>query len=244
MKSSKFKERLYRRRMVSADLHSKSICIQETDLQVSADRPPEADYLKKRIRFYRGQIEDYIGSDRRFLTSLKPIPVELKSHPVIRRMAQAAKAANVGPMAAVAGAMAEFIGRDLLKRGCRQVIIENGGDIFLKVEKARKVAIYAGPKKAWGNLAIKIYPAHTPLGICTSSGVIGHSLSFGSADSVVVLSKNASLADAVATATCNRIRSKDDLRGALDFARSIRGISAVVVIFGDVLLSWGELEFC
>jgi len=244
MKSSKFKERLYRRRKASADLYSKSICIQETDLQVLADKPIEADFLTKRIRFYRGQIEDYIVSDRRFLTSLKPIPVELKSHPLIRRMAQAAKAANVGPMAAVAGAMAEFIGRDLLKKGCRQVIIENGGDIFLKVRRQRKVAIYAGPKKAWRNLAIKIYPDHTPLGICTSSGVIGHSLSFGSADCVVVLSKNASLADAVATATCNRIRSKEDLRGALDFARSIRGISAVLVIFGDALLSWGELEFC
>ncbi len=244
MKSSKFEERGYRRRMASADLYSKNISIQETDLQVSADKPIEADYLRKRIRFYRGQIEDYIGGDRRFLTSLKPIPVELKSHPVIRRMAQAAKAANVGPMAAVAGAMAEFIGRDLLKKGCRQVIIENGGDIFLKVQKARKVAIYAGRKVVWGNLAIKIHPDHTPLGICTSSGVIGHSLSFGSADCVVVLSKNASLADAVATATCNRIRSKDDLRSALDFARSIRGISALLVIFGDALLSWGELELC
>jgi ApbE superfamily uncharacterized protein (UPF0280 family) len=158
-------------------------------------------------------------------------------------MSAQAKKANVGPMATVAGAIAEFLGRDLLKKGYKEVIVENGGDIFLKTAKTRLIGIYAGKSKLWNRLKLKIKPKDTPLGICTSSGTIGHSLSFGSADSVVILSRNASLADAVATATANRVNSKEDFQKSLNFARSIKGICAVVIILGNNLISWGKIEF-
>ena len=215
----------------------------ETDLQILTNKSLDRDFVKEKMRSYRWDIENYIIKDRRFLTALKPIEVELNAPAIVKEMSKAANLANVGPMAAVAGAIAEFLGRDLLKQGYKDVIIENGGDIFLVTRKTRIIGIYAGKSKLWQGLSLKIKPKDTPLGICASSGTLGHSLSFGCADSVVILSKNTSLADAVATATCNRVNSKNDLSFALNFSRSIKGICGVVIIFKNNLTSWGKFEF-
>jgi ApbE superfamily uncharacterized protein (UPF0280 family) len=194
------------------------------------------------VRFYRRQLENYIAKDPRFLTALKPLAVELNAPLIVKEMSRQAKKAGVGPMAAVAGAVASFLGKDLLAKGYKEVIVENGGDIFLATRKTRSIAIYAGKSKLWRGLALVVNPQDTPLGICASSGTIGHSLSFGSADSVVILAKNAVLADAVATATCNRICSKEDLNKALDFAKSIKGISGVVAIIKNNFIGWGKVS--
>lgn len=225
------------------DLHLTHIVDKETDLQILTNKRLDKDFIKERIRAYRFDIENYISKDRRFLTALKPIEVELNAPLIVKEMNAAAKKANVGPMATVAGAIAQFLGKDLLKKGYPEVMIENGGDIFLGTRKIRKIGIYAGKSKLWRGLSLKIKPKDTPLGICTSSGTIGHSLSFGLADSVVILSKSALLADAVATATGNLVKRKDDLHPALDFARAIKGIYGVVIILKNSLITWGKVEF-
>mgnify|MGYP002683397260 FL=1 len=117
-------------------------------------------------------------------------------------MSDESKKANVGPMATVSGAICEFLGFELLKKGYKDVIIENGGDIFLKSRKARLIGIYSGRSKIWENLCLKIKPKDTTIGICPPYGTIGHSLSFGQADSVVILSPSSSLADAVSSVSC------------------------------------------
>jgi ApbE superfamily uncharacterized protein (UPF0280 family) len=243
MKTSKYQRRFYREWVRAEDLRSLRVGVKETDVQVLIDKPIDAGFIRGRIQKYRGDIENYIARDRRFLTGLKPIAVERTAPPIVKAMGEAAKKADVGPMAAVAGAIAAFLGRDLLKRGCKDVIVENGGDIFLKSSKVRTIGIYAGRSKAWQGLSLKIKPKDTPLGICASSGTIGHSLSFGVADCTVVLAKDAALADAVATATGNRVASGRDLHNAIAFARSIRGIRAAVVILKNKIISWGEVEF-
>ncbi|MDP2923524.1 MAG: UPF0280 family protein [Candidatus Omnitrophota bacterium] len=243
MKTTKYQRRFYRDWVRQKDLHLAHIMDKETDLQILTNKPIDKDFLKERIRQYRWDIENYIIKERRFLTSLKPIEVELNAPEIVKEMTQAAKLANVGPMASIAGAIAEFLGKDLLEKGYKDVLIENGGDIFLATRKTRIIGIYAGKSKLWQNLSLKIKPKDTPLGICASSGTIGHSLSFGCADSVVILSKSASLADAVATATANRINSKEDLSSALDFSRSIKGICGAAIIFRNNLASWGKVEF-
>jgi len=243
MKTDKYQRRFYRDWVKAKDLYAKHISDKETDLYILTNKPLDESFLKDKIQMYRMAIENYIAKDRRFLTALKPIAVELNAPSSVKAMAKAGKLANVGPMAAVAGAIAQFLGRDLLKRGYREVVIENGGDIFMQIEKTRVIGIYVGRSKLWKGLGLKIKPKNTPLGICTSSGTIGHSLSFGLADSVVVLSLDASLADAVATATANLVRSKTDLQKAVDFAKSIKGILGVVIIINKHLISWGEVEF-
>lgn len=243
MKTSKYQRRFYRDWVKDKKLHITQIIAKETDIRITADKEIDRHFVEERVGSYRWDIERYIERDHRFLTSLRPLSVELNSPSIIKEMADKSKEANVGPMSTVAGAICEFLGRDLLKKGYKDVIIENGGDIFLKTRKVRLVGIYSGRSKLWNNLCLKIRPKETPLGICTSSGTIGHSLSFGQADSVVILSKSVSLADAVATATCNRINFKQDLQKALDFARKIKGILGVVIILKNNLVSWGKIEF-
>lgn len=244
MKSDKYQRRFYRDWVKAKDLHHAHIVARETDLQFLTDKPLQRDFVLERIRLYRWDIENYIIKDRRFLTSLKPIPVEAQAPAIIQDMAQASVKAQVGPMAAVAGAIAQCLGKDLLKAGYKEVIVENGGDIFLKTRRIRTVGIYAGKMLAWQGLGLKIRPKDTPLCICASSGTVGHSLSFGCADSVIILSKSASLADAVATATANRVHSKQDLESALRFARRVSGVTGAVIMLKDNLISWGKIAFC
>jgi ApbE superfamily uncharacterized protein (UPF0280 family) len=243
MKTDKYQPRFYRDWVNTEDLYLTRIVDKETDLQILTNKKIDRDFVKERIREYRFTIENYIAKDRRFLTALKPLAVELNAPPIIQGMSIAAQKANVGPMASVAGAIAQFLGKDLLKKGYKDVIIENGGDIFLKTTKTRLVGIYAGRAKLWNKLKLKIKPLDTPLGICTSSGTIGHSLSFGSADSVIILSKNACLADTMATATANLVKSKQDLQKALVFAKSVRGVNGAAIMFKNNLISWGKIKF-
>lgn len=242
MKKKHYQRRFYRDWIQGDDLHELCLGVQETDLQILSDIPLQKNLLREKILHYRREIENYILRDAKFLVALKPLGVELNAPAIVKAMAQAAKLAGVGPMAAVAGAIAEYIGRDLLKEGLREVIIENGGDIFLKIAKIRQVAIYSGVPKAWKRLVLKIEPVATPLGICTSSGTLGHSLSFGSADAVTILAKDAILADAVATATANRVLSESDFQRAIVFARKIKGVRGVLIVLKNKLASWGDVE--
>ncbi len=214
----------------------------ETDLRIITDRPADKNFIRSRVRKYRGDIERYITRDRRFSTALKPLAVELEAPVIVKDMSRAARKANVGPMAAVAGAIAKFLGKDLLRRGYKEVIIENGGDIFLKIRKATTVGIYSGGSNLTG-LSLRISPKDTPLGVCTSSGTVGHSLSFGLADAVVILAKDASLADAAATAAANRVKSQSDLYLAADFTRSVSGVLGAVIIIKNSMASWGKVKF-
>jgi uncharacterized protein len=243
MKNLRYQRRFYREWADAKDLRLTHLVEKETDLAILTNKTADKKYISEQVRLYRWDIENYISRDSRFLVSLKPVNVEINAPKIIQEMALQTKKVNVGPMASVAGAIAEFVGKDLLKSGFKDVIIENGGDIFLKTRKTRSVGLYAGRSKLWNKLSLKIKPKDTPLGICTSSGTIGHSLSFGSADSVVVLSKSTILADAVATATCNRVRTKDDLKPALDYARSIPGVLGIIIIVKNNLISWGKVEF-
>ena len=242
MKTNKYQRRFYRDWVKAKDLYLAHIIDRETDLYILADKPVDKNFVKKKVREYRFAIENYISKERRFLTALKPIEVELNAPLIVKVMSKAAKLANVGPMAAVAGAIAQFLGRDLLRKNYRDVLIENGGDIFLATRKTRAIGIYVGKSKLWQGLSLKIKSKSTPIGICTSSGTIGHSLSFGLADSVVILSRNTILADAVATATANRVNSKQDLQKAVDFAKSIKGVLGIIIIFKNNLISWGGIE--
>ena len=156
-------------------------------------------------------------------------------------MAASARAANVGPMAAVAGAIAELVGRKLLEFS-DEVIVENGGDIFIKTSRKRLVGIYAGSSPFTGKLAIEIGPEGTPMGICTSSGTVGPSLSLGLADAAIVLSASAALADAAATSIGNLVKSPDDIPAALEHGQSINGVMGILLIAGERMGIWGDIK--
>jgi ApbE superfamily uncharacterized protein (UPF0280 family) len=147
----------------------------------------------------------------------------------------------VGPMAAVAGAMAEYVGKDLLAYS-DEVIVENGGDLFLKVDMQRQVGIYAGDSPLSGKIALEVWPEETPMGMCTSSGTVGHSLSYGAADAVIAVSPSTALADAAATAIGNMVKDATDINKAIEYAMSVDGLDGIVVIKGSDMGVWGKVR--
>lgn len=228
--------------MLAKGLVSFQVVVGETDLFVSAEENLYRQTLESVLR-YRRDIEGFIGKHPLFESTLKPYEVPDSAPLIIQRMALVAQMVGVGPMAAVAGAIAEYVGKDLLKYST-EVIVENGGDVFIKSSRPRRIVIYAGDSPLSNKMVIEIKPEQTPIGLCTSAGTIGHSLSFGRADAVVVLSQNVALADAAATAIGNRVRKSEDISRALSYSQGIRGLSGVIIIKGDKMGTWGKMEIC
>jgi len=235
-----YEERKYRRLIKSGELVKFNVVDKETDLLVLASRDLKKESLAS-ISKYRAEIESYIGTDPLFITAFRPYRVRFKAPNIIKDMARAARRTKVGPMAAVAGAVAEYVGRDLLKHS-KEVIVENGGDIFMKIDKPKKIGIYAGKSPFSNKIAIEIEPKETPIGVCTSSGTVGHSRSFGKADAVVVKAKSTALADAAATAIGNIIKSPVDLDAGLKLAKKIRGLKGALIIKDDYIGAWGRVK--
>lgn len=233
-------ERFYRLFHDSEDLIYFNVKLKETDLNIGARINLEKEALDL-IKVYRKKIEDHIERHPDFRDSLKPLTMRKGTEPILEDMYRASYRAGVGPMATVAGVMAQYIGKGLLKFS-DDIIVENGGDIFIKSSKDRIVGIFAGDSPLNGKLAIKIKAEDTPLGICTSSGKVGHALSFGKAHAGLVISRDTGLADGLATAMSNRVKSASDIEEALDFASKIDGIDGALIIIDDSLGAWGKIE--
>ena len=242
-----YEERIYRRGMGGGpELTDFEIMEEETDLWISMDSSAFYPGIEEEIKGFvvelRKELLDYIRNDPQFLTALEPWDV-LRSAPAIAvEMAEAARKAGVGPMAAVAGAVAREAGREIRKRtGACRVMVENGGDIFVFGKHPITVAVFAGSSPLSDKVGIRLN-LKGELGICTSSGTVGHSLSFGKADACVVVCEDVLVADAFATAFCNRIKTKDDIEQVLTEARDQPDVKGVLVIIGDALGAWGEIE--
>ena len=235
-----YQPRTYRHWVKGEDLISASVTVKETDLYVSALTNLKRRTIKLVIK-YRNMLEGYIKQHPFFLTTLNPIDVGKDAPQIVKSMAQAARMVGVGPMASVAGAIAESVGNELLAYSA-EVIVENGGDIYLKSLRERVVGIYAGESPLSGRIGLEISPEVTPTGICTSSGTVGHSLSYGQADAVVVLAKSATLADAAATAIGNLIIKAEDIQQGIEFARGVDELGGVIIIKDDNIGVWGEVK--
>ena len=237
--------RVYRRDISGSRLTSFSATVKETDLWIAVNSFSYNENLKSRVEQViwnrRHQIESYLETHPHLLTALEPLLPADDAPELVKVMARAGNRAGVGPMAAVAGAIAEEIGQFLLNLS-EEVIVENGGDIFIKVSEPVNIGIYAGDSPLSGKLALQIKPGQTPIGICTSSGTVGPSISFGRADAAIALSQSTPLADAVATALGNRVQDPGEFETALEFARKIEGITGALLICGDQIAVWGDIE--
>ena len=232
----------YRHWVEGKDLIQFNVTVKETDLYLRASSNLHRK-ARRLVLKYRSLLEKYIERHPAFLTSLEPLPVSQDAPHIVREMAAAAEKTGVGPMASVAGAIAEFVGTDLLAFS-PEVIVENGGDIFLKSLRKRTVGIYAGKSPLTGKIGLEINGQDTPLGICTSSGTVGHSLSFGKADAVIAVARSATLADAAATAIGNLVSQPGDITRGIEFGKSIIGLKGVVIIKDDNIGLWGEVKLC
>jgi ApbE superfamily uncharacterized protein (UPF0280 family) len=240
-----YRERFYRDWQHPDDLVSHTVRHGETDLHVftKAEVPPRTfrRKLDSLVLKYRAQLEETIENNSSFLHSL--LPVDLRSpYPMIDAMVKKSREAGVGPMAGVAGAVAEFVGKGLLSL-TDEIIVENGGDVFLKSGADRTVLLYAGEDSPFKDrLRIRLRGGGQPRGLATSSRTIGHSLSLGNTDATLIIADSAVTADVFATAVGNRVKRADDLQGAVEFALSFRSIKGGLILIGDRMAAFGEIE--
>jgi len=237
-----YRKRTYRRLVGAEGLVAFEVRLRETDLQILAPEDVTATALDL-VRLYRNQLENYIAQTPLFLTTLSPLPLDRLAPALVQEMFQAASAAGVGPMAAVAGVIAEFVGRGLQERhGLAEIIVENGGDIYLHRQVDATIAIFAGTSPLSNKVGIRLRAGQTPTGICTSSATVGHSLSLGRADAVTVVAASTALADAVATRIGNETRNDRDIDRALAVAATIPGVDGVLIVKGKTMGVWGDLQ--
>ena len=233
------KQRTYRNQIHSSRLKSFRVAVKETDLFVSASKEL-TDIAREMILQYRGYIEKFIDRHADFLDALVPIEINEPTPKIISDMMDAGFRAGVGPMASVAGAIAEHVGLALLDYS-EEIIVENGGDVFIKSNQPVIIGIFANQSPLSLRIGLRIDPQDSPTAVCTSSGTVGHSISFGKADAACVVSDSCALADAAATSIGNRVNNKDDITAALDFGKDIKGVGGIVIIKDDKIGMWGNL---
>jgi ApbE superfamily uncharacterized protein (UPF0280 family) len=211
--------------------------LKQTIVTIVADACVHIENAKEAIRTHRRDLERFIALNPFFRFALEPLDQYVGVPPeIVRRMLEASSAANVGPMAAVAGVIADLAVEAMVAAGASYAIVDNGGDIALSTDREVTVGIYAG-EAAFKDVAFRIRP--TPfLGVCTSSATVGPSISFGTADVACVVAEKACLADATASALGN---SSTDPEAAFGAIKDINGILGALLIVQDTLATWGTL---
>ncbi|HEX2965275.1 MAG TPA: UPF0280 family protein [Syntrophorhabdaceae bacterium] len=233
-------ERFYRKVMKPRDLVCYQVQHRETDL-FCCTRTDLHDVVLDRVLIYRRQLDQYIQYRPEFKGSLSPIPIDSLAPPIAKEMITVSTELGVGPMATVAGAFAEFTGRDIAAKSVT-FIIENGGDICLKTNVERIVQIYANNSPFSGTIGIKLKPKDFPYGVCTSSATVGPSLSLGRADAVCTIAASALFADGLATYLGNIVKKKEDIPIAIEKGQGFAGVIGILIILGKHLGLWGDIE--
>lgn len=217
------------------------VVVEQTDLWVVA----ECDLSRTvhaLVNECRGRLSAYIAWHPEFLTSLRPVEVGPDAPDIVQDMARAGQACGVGPMAAVAGAVAQWVAKRVVAQS-PNLLVENGGDLFLYSTRERVIGLLSDPVQGMG-LGVRLTPRDFPCSLCSSSASIGHSLSLGRGDLVVTRAKSAHLADAAATALSNILQDPDDLTFVMEQARCLadHGLLGVFAQHGEQVGVWGEME--
>jgi len=215
------------------------ITYKNSDITILSDIDAET-AREELIRNYT-LLEGYIQKNPFFQTTYDPLPQDDDAPKIAKNMLTAAQKTGTGPMAAVAGAFSDLLGEHLIKRGASDIIVENGGDIFLKTTQPRKIGIHAGPSNLSDKLAFRVTPEETPIGICTSSNSTGPSISLGNSDATTAVADTATLADAAASAIGNTVKKGKTINKALETAKNLTCIRGTLIIRGEQAGAWGKL---
>ena len=233
--------RYYRDWVRKDGLVSFEVKYRETDLSVRARRELSDETLRL-VRRFRAEIELYAEGHAGFLEAQSPWAEDAAAPAIVQSMIRASSLYGVGPMAAVAGAVAEYVGTELLHE-TPEVVVENGGDVFLRMDRPVRLLLYSGETSPFGGrLVLKLDAPGEVRGACTSSARVGPSVSYGEADAVMTIAESAVLADAAATAIGNRVRSPDDVTDILEAEKKRGLLRGVVVTVGRTFGAFGDVE--
>jgi ApbE superfamily uncharacterized protein (UPF0280 family) len=228
--------------MKKKSLLRKAYSFKETKGLIITDRKEAIQAAENALRKHREQLETYIKSNPLFMHSLKPVVVDNGCPAVVERMAQSSQAADVGPMAAVAGVLADLAVESMIAAGAKVAVVENGGEASATSNIPIDIALSAGHNVLSKRVGFRL--ESFPIGIATSSGKFSHALSLGEADSVTVFADNAGLADAAATAAGNVVRGNDEAKAVkmgLHRAMAIKGVKGVFILYGQKAGQVGEI---
>lgn len=243
----KYEQRFYRNKFNTTRFNGFQIKYLETDLWIGTD--PESfksemqEVALAAIKELRQKLDNYIKTEPEFAKTLKPFQPKEAAPAEAKQMALAAGKAGIGPMASVAGLFAQEAGKAISQNfSVKELVIENGGDIFAQLKNELVLSVFAGDSPLSEKIGLKITPDASPLGICTSAGTIGPSLSFGKADAVMVVAKDVLVADAFATAFGNKIKSPANVEKVINEANIHPEILSLLIICEDKAGVWGEFE--
>ncbi len=215
-------------------MHEKKWSYEETRLYIKSDAKSHIKKAIDKSMEARNRLERFIARKPEFRTSLIPLTLDKENYSgIIRMMLKASEIAKVGPFASVAGSISQIANENGIQSKSDNMLVDNGGDISLTGTKNFLVGIYAGDSPASGKFAFSIDPKNLPIGICTSSGSFGHSISFGDADAVTVVADEACVADAIATAVANKVEGDDielSIKSGLDRADDFSEPSGCLVV--------------
>jgi ApbE superfamily uncharacterized protein (UPF0280 family) len=222
-------------------LFKEAFQIKETQCTIIADKQEAIETAIASIKRNRKALEDYAKRNPLFLIVLEPVAAP--AEPVVARlMAEAAEKANVGPMAAVAGVLADLAVKDMIADGCRVAVVEDGGEVSAISDKPVDVALAAGNEPLSKRFGFRL--TNFPIGVATSSGRFSHALSFGDAEAATVFCRNAGLADAAATAVGNVVKGEAytvAIEKGIAVAKSIQGVEGVLILYKGCVGTWGKI---
>jgi len=188
----------------------------------------------------RRQVQREISANQYFLTSLEPVDCSPTAGPVPRGMCDAARLAGVGPMAAVAGAIAHAALDAMIRQGCEHGWVDNGGDVALVLREPITLEVFSEPL-AEETVALELEPAGRVMSVCSSSGRLGSSISLGDSDVALAIAESGCLADALATAVGNRVRDRDSLRTCFRPFEEIEGFIAGLAMIDGATAMCGDM---
>lgn len=219
----------------------------ETDLWIGVDKASYRKDIEKaaqqQVQQLRGVMDEWIADHPDYARSLVPYPAPADAPRIFQEMSLAAIQTKIGPMSAVAGAVAQQVGKTLQHQfGIREIVIENGGDIYASLQNDLDIAVFAGSSPLSEKVGLHIKAVYAPLGICTSSGTVGPSLSFGKADAVLIVCQDTLLADSYATAFANQIQTAEDIQPCLSQIQAEKAILGALIIKGDKMGVCGQFD--
>lgn len=240
-------KRTYRKSFSQGRWAHFTLSYKETDLWIGIDhesfQPEMPSCAEKLTRELRDEMDAYLTTDPAYRKALTTYPAGKNAPLIFQQMSAVCEQTGIGPMSAVAGAVARYVALSLKARfQINEIIVENGGDIYADIKKDMDIAVFAGPSVLSEKVGLHIEADYAPLGICTSSGTVGPSLSFGKADAVMIICRDAALADSYATLFANKVQTADDTDRVLKEVSTIKEVIAAMVIKNDKMGICGMFE--